>query len=435
MAFSVKLYDDPLQRLQALQPFEQTGMKPGLERIHALLDALGNPESQLRIIHVGGTNGKGSVSAMVASILRASGRRVGLYTSPHLLAYNERIRVDGVPIPYPDLLRWAGRLVPLLEPGAGIHPTYFEATTALALGYLAERQVDAAVLEVGLGGRLDATTVGSPELSVLTAISHDHQAVLGDRLDQIAAEKAAIIRGGVALTTLQSREVAAVIRGRAEEVGVPLWEAGRDFTWQVKRNDLGGQIMDISGVGWGQRDLFLPLLGTFQGANAALAVAAIQALQSRGWSLPPHAVRDGLAGVRWAGRFQVERGAQWMVLDGAHNPAGAQALCASLSHYFPSHRHCLALGILRDKDKAGILKALAPVAHEWILTASSNPRATDPHELALHLPATEAPVVLAPTVGEALRLAREGGGRRRVVVVSGSLFTVADALACLKLPA
>jgi len=413
-------YTEAVGRLLALRGGEYAGMRPGLERVEALLGALGNPQERYRLVQVGGTNGKGSVSAILATILRAAGRRVGLYTSPHLCSFRERIRVDGVAIgedAVADGVEALGTLVARLD------ATMFEATTALALDHFAREEVDIAVLEVGLGGRLDATTVGAPVATVITRIDLDHQSILGDSLAQIAAEKAAIIRSGIAFTSAQAPEVTAVIEARARAVGIPLMREGPELTVRVGERGLDGQRIDCSGPGWTLRGLQLALLGTFQPANALLAVSAARHL-----GVAERAIREGLARVRWPGRFEVIEGDPRLVLDGAHNPAGARALAESLRSLFPDQALTLVVGASRDKDVGGILQALVPLARRVIFTGSSSPRAADPDALRRAAPATDVPMECASSAAEALALARDAR-RTPVVCVAGSLFLVGDVLA------
>jgi dihydrofolate synthase/folylpolyglutamate synthase len=436
---------DAVRRLLGLARFEHAGMRPGLERIQAVLASLGHPESGLAIIHVGGTNGKGSVSALTESILRSAGLRTGLYTSPHLLDVTERIRIDGSPISRDELGRLATSLARWLEAGS---LTFFEAITALAFLAFREADVGAAVLEVGLGGRWDATNVGPPGVAVITRIDHDHQEYLGRHLAEIAAEKAAIIRnhrgegtgrGAIAVSADQASEAMAVVRARAHATGVPLFVEGQDLTVEVVRSDVGGHRVHFAGTGpagpFAVRDVDLALAGLYQPANAALAVGTVRGFGvSTGRPVPESAIRAGCATVRWPGRFQVipvgrsgTDGPRYVVLDGAHNPAGAQALAASLRHAFPGASLSLVLGISADKDRAGILKALAPLASRLYLTAASNPRAAAPADLAGELPPVDARVTLAPDVGAALGPAL-ADSEAEVVGVAGSLFLIADAL-------
>jgi dihydrofolate synthase / folylpolyglutamate synthase len=418
----------PLERLLGLARWERAGMRLGLERIEALLDALDRPEAMLRIVHIGGTNGKGSVAALTAAILQAAGFRTGLYTSPHLREVTERVRIDGVQVSRETLARHAARIGPALDAGAA---TFFEAMTAVALAAFEEARVDAAVLEVGLGGRWDATNVGQPLVSVITRIDYDHQEFLGRRLEDIAGEKAGIIRGGTAISAAQAPEALTVIEARCRAVGVPLLVEGRELTVSARASDLAGHRLDVRGPGWAYDDLRLALPGLYQPGNAVLAVGAARAFAgASGLLVPESAVRAGSAAVRWPGRFQVVQGTvgrPTLVLDGAHNPGGATALAHSLRHHFAGRSLALVLGVSADKDRAGILKTLAPLATRIYLAPASHPRATPPSELQAQLPPVDAEVVLAAGTDEALERALGEPGID-VVCVAGSLFLVGDAL-------
>jgi dihydrofolate synthase / folylpolyglutamate synthase len=413
-------YREAVGRLLALRGGELPGMRPGLERIQALLDALGNPERSFRIAQVGGTNGKGSVAAMLASMLTAGGLRTGLYTSPHLCSFRERIRVDGACIPEDDVVDGVDTIGTTV---VRLDATMFEATTALALDYFARGGVEVAVLEVGLGGRLDSTTVGRPEVEVLARIDYDHEAFLGRTLVEIAREKAAIIRSGVALSAHQDPAVGQVLQERAAEVAVPLLVEGRDLQVAVTESSLAGHRLDLRGPGWTLKDVRCPLAGVFQPGNALLAVAAAQVL-----GLGPLAIRSGMATVRWPGRFQVIPGDPTWVLDGAHNPAGARALAASLTQHFGNEPIHFVIGISADKDARGILEPLRPLAARLVLTAASHPRAAAPSTLRSVLPDADSRVEAAPTVGAALERALRPPWAR-IVCVAGSLFVVGEALA------
>lgn len=413
-------YAEAVARILALRGGERAGMRPGLERIHGLLEALGRPERAFTIAQVGGTNGKGSISAMLAAILQASGRRVGLYTSPHLCDFRERIRVDGRPISeadFADGVEAIGTLVARLD------ATVFEAATALALDHFCRERVDVAVLEVGLGGRLDATTVGEPRVEIVARIDYDHQIELGDTLTRIAAEKAAIIRSGTALSARQDPEAEAVVVRRAAEIDVPLLLEGRDLHAAPRGFTLDAQRLDLAGPGWRLADVACGLLGVFQPGNALLAAAAAREL---GAGEP--AIRAGLAAARWPGRFQILRRDPLVVLDGAHNPGGARALAASLRAYFPGQSVTFVISVLADKDAGGILDALMPVAARIILTASSNRRAASPAALRALLPAEEPRVSTVSPATEALALAMSGAPAG-VVCVAGSLSLIGDVLA------
>ncbi|OLC00893.1 MAG: hypothetical protein AUH30_01600 [Candidatus Rokubacteria bacterium 13_1_40CM_68_15] len=408
-------YAEAVARLLALRGGEHAGMRPGLERIEALLAALGHPETQFTLVQVGGTNGKGSTAALLAAMLKAAGRRVGLYTSPHLVSFRERIRVDGEPIT-PDAV--ADGVDALSTLVARVDATMFEATTALALDHFAREAVDVAVLEVGLGGRLDATTVGVPAVTVLSRIDRDHEAYLGTTLAAIAAEKAAIIRGGLAVSAAQHAEVESVVLRHAAAAHVPLLLEGRDVHVSVRERSVRGQVITCAGPDWRLADARLGLLGSYQPSNALLAVTAARHLD-----VGDSAIRDGLARARWPGRFQVVPGRPTLVLDGAHNPSGAHALAASLRDVFGETPITLVLGVSADKDAAAILAALAPAATRIVLTRAAHPRAADPDTL--------------PPVGEVTHSSAEAlevatrDARTPIVCVAGSLFLVGEVLARL----
>ena len=413
-------YAEAVARLQALRGGEHAGMRPGLERIEALLDALGRPEQRYQLVQVAGTNGKGSVSAMLAAILKAAGRRVGLYTSPHLVSFRERIRVNGDAIAEDAVVDGVEALGTLV---ARLDATMFEATTALALDHFVREAVDVAVLEVGLGGRLDATTVGRPAVAVIAQIELDHQAVLGDTIEAIATEKAAIIRSGTAISAAQAPAAERVIVARAAAVGVPLLLEGRDLSVSVERRGPDGQWLTCTGPGWSLTGLELAMPASYQPSNALLAVAAARELDAG-----EAAIRAGLTRAWWPGRFQVLRRAHgFLVLDGAHNPAGARALAVSLRDVFGPTGVTFVLGVLTDKDARGILEALAPLADRLILVAPATPRAAAPEALRALVPATVPSVEIAGSPADALACA----GRLAttpVICVAGSLFLIGEVL-------
>ncbi len=421
-------YAEAVARLAALRGGEHAGMRPGLERIEALCEALGHPERRYALVQVGGTNGKGSVSAMLAAVLRAAGRRVGLYTSPHLVSFRERIRVDDAPIPEDGVVDGVEALATLV---ARLDASLFEATTALALDHFAREVVDVAVLEVGLGGRLDATTVGTPRVTALAQVDVDHQQVLGATLGAIAAEKAAIVRPGVglALSAAQAPEAMAVIERRAREVGVPLLVAGRDLAVRASPRGLDGFRLACAGPGFAFEDLALSLAGDYQPANALLAVAAAHAL-----GVDESALRAGLARAHWPGRFQLIPRLRipggWLVLDGAHNPGAAAALARSLDTHFGRAGLTLVLGISRDKDAASILSLLAPLARTLVLTRSSNARSEEPGALRAAVGAAHRDVRVAASAAEALDVASRVP-ETPILCVAGSLFLVGDVLRIL----
>lgn len=415
-------YAEAVARLLALRGGEYAGMRPGLERIEALLDALGRPERAYTLAQVGGTNGKGSTSAILAAILRADGRRVGLFTSPHLVSFRERIRVDGEAISEDAVADGVEALGTLI---ARVDATVFEASTALGLDHFARERVDVAVLEVGLGGRVDSTTVGRPAVAALGPIDFDHREFLGDTLTAIATEKAAIFRSGTAVSARQPAEAEAVVVAHVATAGVPLLMEGRELSVHVRERGLDGQRIDCAGPGWRLDDLRLGLLGAYQPSNALLAVTAARVL---GAAEP--AIRAGVARARWPGRFEVRRRpGGWLVLDGAHNPAGARALAASLATYFGDMPVTLVFGVLRDKDVPGILAPLLPRARRVILPAFGSPRAAAPADLRALLPAA-LDAGEAASVTEALARA-EADPAAGLVCVAGSLALIGATLAHL----
>jgi dihydrofolate synthase/folylpolyglutamate synthase len=415
-------YAEAAGRLLALRGGELAGMRPGLARIESLLGALGNPHERYTLVQIAGTNGKGSVAALLATALSAGGRRVGLYTSPHLVSFRERIRVDGEPIAEDAVVDGVEAIGTLV---ARWDATMFEATTALALDHFAREAVDVAVLEVGLGGRLDATTVGRPAVTVLASISMDHEAWLGDTLAAIAAEKAAIIRSGVAISAAQAPEAAAVVEQRATRAGVPLLVEDRELRARVRRRSLAGQRIDCSGPGFALDDVDLAMLGVYQPSNALLAVAAAHALE-----VPEPAIRAALARVAWPGRFQVFGRGPWLVLDGAHNPGGAAALARSLREYFPGEPLTLVVAILADKNARAILAELAPLARRVIVARSSNPRSLDPSALARQMPPGAPAPEIATDAAQALAMAASPS-RSPITCVAGSLSFIGDTLRTL----
>ncbi len=414
-----------------------------LSRMAALLDLLGNPQNRYPCLHLAGTKGKGSVAAMCASALRAGGYRTGFYTSPHLQDFCERVQVDGVHIAPEALVDIVLRLRALAPQVPGI--TTFELTTALAFEYFALQNVDVAVVEVGLGGRLDATNVLTPRASVITSLSYDHMDLLGHTLAQIAGEKAGIIKPGVPVVSApQQPEALAVLERVAAEHGAPFRLAGRDFLFRPVAHSLERQTFEVWSaeedrqvqalragghpVEWRPTRLEIPLLGAHQVENAATAYAALQTLRGQGLPVAPDAVRDGLRSVRWPGRFEILQRAPFVVVDGAHNRDSALRLAAALDDYFPGRRVTLIFGASSDKDIAGMLDELLPRAARVILAQAVHPRALEPDALAALVAARPAATALetcAP-VAAALERALAGAAREDVILACGSLFIVAE---------
>ncbi|HET9209893.1 MAG TPA: folylpolyglutamate synthase/dihydrofolate synthase family protein [Thermoanaerobaculia bacterium] len=413
---------DPLPILARL---DGLGIKLGLERARSLLAALGDPQRRFPAVLVAGTNGKGSTAAFLAAIAQSSGYRTGLYTSPHLEVVEERLRIDGRMIAPGRFGRLLADLVSLAERETGSPPTYFEAVTLAAFQWFAEEKVDLAVVEVGLGGRLDATNLCDPILSLITPIGLDHQEYLGDTLAQIAREKAGILRPDrPALVWTNEPEAAESVRAAAAETGARLRFAADEV-----------RIESIEPHGWtGQRirlatprrdyDLEIALLGAHQAINLGLAVRAAETLADLGFDrFNPTAIREGAAACRWPGRLEAIGlpGGRRLLLDAAHNPAGAAVLADFLDRL--EEPVDLLFGVLADKDYTEMLSLLAPRARRIVLTTPASPRAKNPAELAALLGGREG-VFVEPDLGKALERALGLGGQ--TLVACGSIFLIGE---------
>lgn len=371
------------EALNAIHAVHWQGHKPGLERTRALLSALGDPHKALRFVHVAGTNGKGSTAAMLDSCLRAAGYRTGLFTSPYINRFNERVQVDGVPIPDGDLVRLVERVQPAAAAMADT-PTEFEFITALGMLWFAEQRCDIVVLEVGLGGALDSTNViDPPECAVITALGLDHVKELGPTLADIAAAKAGIIKPGApAVSYGGAPEADRVIAAAAHACGAPLTVV--DFTrLRLRGAGLDGQTFDFDGLA----GLTLPLLAGYQPRNAAVAVTALRALRARGWDIPDEAIRRGLASVRWPGRFELLRRSPPFLLDGSHNAHGMRATADSLRSLFPGQKFVFLVSIMADKDADEMLRLLLPLAKAFVTVTAPSPRAIPAADLAARIEA------------------------------------------------
>lgn len=427
-------YEEALHRLLSLADVERmTGhtapaFKYDLERMRELADRLGLLEGGPPVIHVAGTKGKGSVAAMTASALRAHGLRTGLYTSPHLHSFRERIRLNGDLLAEHAFAAAVARIWPVVEDMAEEPvgaPSTFEALTAMALDVFRDEQADAVVLEVGLGGRLDATNVASSNVAAITSISHDHTAILGSTLEAIAGEKAGIIKGTQPVVSApQDPGAMAVIRARAKAVGAPLTEVGRDVTYAQEEHDLSGQTVLVTTA----RDRYrirLPLLGAHQAENAAVAVAA---LEHAPLPLTRDAIETGLASVRWDGRFQLLSTAPYLVVDGAHNPYSMARLRDTVREYLPGARVHLVFGASGDKQIDLLAEEAAAFANEVWTVASRHPRAAQPDMLAAIFERLGTSSRSASSVAEGIEHAMNEAGSGDLVLVTGSLFAVAEAL-------
>jgi dihydrofolate synthase/folylpolyglutamate synthase len=390
-----------------------------------LMEALGDPQKKYPILHIAGTKGKGSTSALAAAALQAGGYRTGLYISPHLQDFVERIQVDRQPVSHEGLVE----LVEQVKGAVASIPklTTFEITTALGLLYFAGQKVDAAVIEVGLGGRLDATNVVMPRAAVITSLSYDHMAVLGNTLTAIAGEKAGIIKEGVPVVSSPQKEEALVVLERvAKERRAPFILVGRDVFVDAGEHSLDGQTLRVWTHGQKPIELSLPLLGVHQVVNAATAFAALKA---SGLGLTQSAIRRGFAAVSWPCRFEVVRREPPVVLDSAHNLDSFEKLAQTLEDYFPGRRVTLIFGSSEDKDIAGMIQALKPRLSRVIGTKAVHPRALEPEKVVETATSLEIPAEVAVEVSEALRRALEISAKDGSIVLSaGSMFVTAEAM-------
>ena len=447
-------------------PYQSNDFK--LDRMHHLLDLLGNPQHGLPVVHIAGTKGKGSTAAMASSILTSAGYRTGLHTSPHLEHVEERIQIDGVDCPPEQFVALMQQIAPavhtldaqfdqLASPRLG--PTYFEILTAAALRHFVRERVDLAVVEVGLGGRLDSTNVCEPVVSMITSISLDHTRQLGNTLPSIAREKAGIIKQGVPVVTgVTAAEPLAEIKRIAAERQSPLLRAGVDFEavnfqWRVEDNrETIGTAQDLSDPlpvpSFDYREtrhedvtqlaqLPLRILGRHQADNAAVAIAALRQLDKQGWHISERAVREGLAAVNCPGRIEFFPGRPAFVLDAAHNRASVQALLETLDDCFPNTRRVLIFATSKDKDAAGMLAALLPKFSDVILTRfETNPRARKPEQLRdicdtirTQDEMSGSSITLAENAASAIRTAQSLAGAADLICMVGSFFLVAESRA------
>jgi dihydrofolate synthase / folylpolyglutamate synthase len=405
-------YSEAIQFLYGLRLF---GAKFGLDNTFRLAELSGNPQKQLRFIHVAGTNGKGSTCAMLESIYRASGLRVGLFTSPHLVSFRERIQVNRELIRESDVVRQMEELKPLFQQfSEDHHPTFFEVVTLMALRYFAEQKCDLVIWETGLGGRLDATNIVTPLASVITNISIDHAQWLGDTVEKIASEKAGIIKPGVPVVTGATAGLGLeVIEAVAREKQAPLTAVGTALANTPLLNSIE-----------------LPLHGPHQRLNAAVAAATVDVV-SRDIPVNAASIRAGLKSVDWPGRMhrvQTVSG-QTLLLDGAHNPDGAKALRVALEQEFPNVKPTMIFGVFRDKDSSSMCRSLAPLAGRILLTPVHSERTEDPSKLvaACRESNANAEIEVCSSLGEALENARSAP----FVVIAGSLYLVGEAMELL----
>lgn len=414
-------------------------VQPRVERTRRVLELLADPQRTYRVIHVTGTNGKTSTSRMIESLLRAMGLRTGLFTSPHLERFTERILIDGEPVAdaaiadaWEEIQPFVGMVDGELEAAGDAPLTFFELLTVLAFVVAADAPIDVLVLEVGMGGEWDSTNTADGDVAVFTPIDIDHVDRLGSTIAEIATVKAGIIKPGAAVVSAaQPDEALRAIRARAEKEGATVAVAGDGFALEGQTLAVGGQQLDIRGVAGAYREVYLPMYGAHQGANAALAVAAVESLIGGGTQpLAADVVADGIGNATSPGRLQLVGTAPTVLVDAAHNPHGARALVAALDEAFDIDEWGAVVGILDGKDAVGIVSALVPAVARVFATAPDSDRATDPDVIADVAEAADLPVTVHPTLEDAADAARAWAAEsdRRAVVIAGSVVLAGEAL-------
>ena len=419
---------DYKEALEYINGVSWLGTKPGLTRVTALLEKLGRPQDALKFIHIAGTNGKGSCAAMLSSVMKCCGYRTGLFTSPYLARFNERMQVNGKPIGDEALAEVVARVKPAAD-AMEDHPTEFEMMTAAAFLWFQQEKCDIVVLETGLGGRLDATNViAAPEAAVIMNIGLDHTQILGDTVEKIAAEKAGIIKPGCDCVLYRQQEsVMDVVRERCAAMGASLRIADFDRI-HSEFDSLYGQSFAYKG------ELYaLPLLGRHQLKNAATALEVVEVLRSKGWRLEQSDVEHGIYAVSWPGRFELIHDEPLFVVDGGHNPQCAGTVVDNLLNYFSENHRVMLVGMLADKDVDGTLAILDRAADEYVCTTPESDRALPAEELAKKLEKYGKRITVCPAIPDAVGAACDAAGDGGMVCAVGSLYSVGAIRACFDL--
>jgi len=415
--------------VEYLNSLSKFGINPGLERVEVLLDYLNNPQDEFAVIHIGGSNGKGSTSAMVSSILTEAGYRVGTYNSPEIISFYERMRINGEYMEPEALERITEEVKSYLNKieadGLG-HPTFFEVVTAIAFKYFAEKQVDIVVLEVGLGGRLDATNAAKSLVSAITNISQEHTEYLGDTMAEIAFEKGGIIeKNGSLVTAVEDKEALNKLEEICAERNADLINVNSALKVERRDKGLKKQCFKVKGEkDYGE--LRIPLLGQYQRQNLSMALGIIEALPEQ-FKVSLSAIKRGLEKVEWPGRLELLGEEPLVILDGAHNPGGAQELEKVIAEDLEYQELTLVLSILGDKDVEKMVEILTPLADKVILTKNTNERVADPYKVAELLNKEEQTVEVIPNISDAVQKAIQDAEVGDLVSISGSLYTVAEA--------
>ncbi|MGV8027306.1 MAG: bifunctional folylpolyglutamate synthase/dihydrofolate synthase [Anaerolineaceae bacterium] len=405
-----------------------------LDRMRIFMQKLGNPQNTYKTVHVAGTKGKGSISAMIASTLLASGYRTGFYSSPHMVDYTERIQVNGNPIPQEGFIQTINQMYPLIQESQGL--TTFEITTAVAFQYFREMQIDIGVIEVGLGGRLDATNIINPEVSVIASISLDHMGILGNTLEVIAGEKAGIIKKDIpVVVSPQKASVTAVFEQFAMEKKAPLIKSNEIIEFTDRKSDLVNQQFkiiyprniskDIKSQLKEKIQLSIPLLGKHQMENAGTAFCALKILQEKGYTITDQTIQKGFQTVFWPGRFEILRKNPFLIIDAAHNNDSSQRLAETVQELFPNKKIILLFGASEDKDIQGMLNNFSKITRLIILTRSTHPRAAKPEIIQQILQTLSCDTIIIEDIQQALEFALEQIQKEDIILASGSVFVAA----------
>ena len=408
------------EAVEWIQSIAWLGSKPGLERTQELLCRMGNPQKQLRYVHIAGTNGKGSTASMTASILRKAGYRTGLYTSPHIYRFHERIQVNGQDISDEELAAITEYVKPLAQ-AMDDHPTEFELVFCIAIEYFRRSGCDIVVLEVGMGGAMDATnTIDVPEVAVITNIGLDHTGFLGDTVEQIATEKCGIFKeGGSAVVYRSAPGVEAVFEQTAAAKNVTLKKADFESLVSVSHS-LEGQIFHCGN----RKDLLLPLLGTHQLHNAAVVLSVADTLIEKGWNISEAHIREGLRDVSWPGRFHIVKRDPLFIVDGGHNPQCLESLVQNIQDYLPGKQIIALTGVLADKDYGQMYKPVMPYISKFVCITPPNDRKLEAAELASHLRAAGAEAIACDSIAKGVETAQVLAGSNGVVLCFGSLYSI-----------
>ena len=431
------------EAVQYLYNLTKHGIKLGLENIGRLSDLLGSPQKGFKSIHIAGTNGKGSTAFIIASILQNSGYRVGLFTSPHLVRFTERIRINNREIPEHRVVELTGLIRKMVDARADLHPTFFEFITAMAFLYFSEEGVDYAVVETGMGGRFDATNILQPRITVITPIDYDHMEFLGNSISRIAFEKAGIIKKSVPVVIgKQQTEALEILLETAGEKKAEAHIAGRDFVWRLRELNLDGTLFDYISGRTELSQIKIPLTGAHQAENASLAIKTVDLLLG-GIRGREGLIKDALGGIRWAGRFEIRyhRGIPF-ILVGAHNPRAMNSLFETITELrrhnrFPFRKLTTLVGIMSDKDAEKIMLPVLKHSDRVIVTSPSYTRAMGPEGLFnLSLGMKEkmnlrTPLILSSSLKEAIDIATGTCSRDEVLLITGSFYTVGDASALM----